>query len=241
MKDILYTVYTHTDCMDVWPIFFGQTDKHVCESMDKAIFVNKVDENIDRLIPAEYEVYLYDDTMTYTERVLSCLESIRHDYILFHHEDMFLYESPDWSKIKSYVKYMEDNGYDSVRLIKSGEMNGEKLTEDLVDLPESTMFNFVLQPTIIRTNKMVELFSRSKKTNIWDFEVDVQRVCRDIKLKSCYADTSTKKIGGHYESGVYPYIATGIVKGKWNYSEYPEVLDKISNLYDIDMSFRGVR
>ena len=161
MKNILYTVYTHTDCIDVWPIFFGQTEKYTDENMDKAIFLNKLDENIDRLIPEEYEVYLYDDTTTYTERVLSCLESIRHDYILFHHEDMFLYESPDWSKIKSYVKYMEDNGYDSVRLIKSGEMGGEKLTEDLVDLSESTMFNFVLQPTIIKTNKMVELFSRS--------------------------------------------------------------------------------
>ena len=45
--------------MDVWPIFFGQTEKHVCESMDKAVFVNKLDEDINEMIPEEYEVYVY--------------------------------------------------------------------------------------------------------------------------------------------------------------------------------------
>ena len=120
-------------------------------------------------------------------------------------------------------------------------MQCDKITEDLVDIPESSMWNFLLQPTIIKTNKMIQLFKASKKTNIWDFELDVQRVCRDIGLKSCYADTSTNKIGGHYESEVYPYIATAVVKGKWNYSEYPEVLTKMSNTYNINMKKRGVR
>ena len=241
MKDILYTVYTHTDCVDVWPVFFGQTEKYVCNNINKSLFVNKVDDQAKKIIPDEYQVYIYNESLTYTERVLSCIEKVDYDYILFHHEDMFLYRPPDWDRIQLYVNYIKKHNYDSVRLIKSGEMQGDKITEDLVDIPESSMWNFVLQPTIIKTNKMNQLFKASKKTNIWDFEIDVQRVCRDIGLKSCYADTSTNKIGGHYESEVYPYIATAVVKGKWNYSEYPEVLTKMSNTYNINMKKRGVR
>ena len=59
-------------------------------------------------------------------------------------------------------------------------------------------------------------------------------------LDSLYADIDVK-IGGHFESEVYPYVATGVVKGKWNVSEYPTVLDRIFTDYNIDPSIRGVR
>jgi len=42
----------------------------------------------------------------------------------------------------------------------------------------------------------------------------------------------------HYDSKAYPYIATGVVKGKWYTSDYPEMLT-ILNDYDIDKSLRG--
>jgi hypothetical protein len=174
-------------------------------------------------------------------KLVQRLEKIESKYILYHHEDMFLYRQPDWEKIEQYINFMEKEDFDSIRLIKSGEMRGAAVSNDLIKIPERSNHNFVLQPTIIKTEKMIELFNNSKKTNIWDFEVDVQRVCQDINLRSCYANTSNKRIGYHYESNVYPYIATGIVKGKWNYSEYPDVLQKIFKHYDIDRSIRGCR
>ena len=36
----------------------------------------------------------------------------------------------------------------------------------------------------------------------------------------------------HFDSLVYPYIATAIVKGKWNFQEYPE-LKKLLDSYNI--------
>jgi hypothetical protein len=40
---------------------------------------------------------------------------------------------------------------------------------------------------------------------------------------------------------VYPYIATAIIKGKWNLSEYPIELGDLLSEYKIDKSIRGVR
>ena len=38
----------------------------------------------------------------------------------------------------------------------------------------------------------------------------------------------------HHDSSTYPYIATAIVKGMWNVSEYPEELKEVFNEYSID-------
>ncbi len=42
----------------------------------------------------------------------------------------------------------------------------------------------------------------------------------------------------HYDSNIFPYIATTLVKGKWNTKEYPELYE-ILNSYNIDVSIRG--
>ena len=43
----------------------------------------------------------------------------------------------------------------------------------------------------------------------------------------------------HWDSKTYPYIATAIVKGKWNLSEYQSELGFILNSNRVDLSARG--
>ena len=55
------------------------------------------------------------------------------------------------------------------------------------------------------------------------------------------------KVGGekkrgmyHYDSIVFPYICTAIVKGKWNMNEYQNELDKLFGEYNINPFERGI-
>ena len=43
----------------------------------------------------------------------------------------------------------------------------------------------------------------------------------------------------HYDSSVYPYVATAIVKGKWNMSQYPKQLEEILRENKINVNDRG--
>jgi len=43
----------------------------------------------------------------------------------------------------------------------------------------------------------------------------------------------------HWDSSIYPYVATAIVKGKWNTSQYSKELNILFKDYDIDPSVRG--
>jgi hypothetical protein len=44
----------------------------------------------------------------------------------------------------------------------------------------------------------------------------------------------------HYDSFVYPYVATAINKGKWNLNEYTEELNPIFEEYGINPFERGM-
>jgi hypothetical protein len=44
----------------------------------------------------------------------------------------------------------------------------------------------------------------------------------------------------HWDSSIFPYIATAIVKGKWNIGEYEKELKPILDEWNIDVNVRGV-
>ena len=83
MKNFCVVVNTHTKLRDVWPMFFGQADKYLPSHIKRYVITDK-DDNI----PANWQALLYDDQMSYTERVSSCLEEIDEEYCIFHHEDI---------------------------------------------------------------------------------------------------------------------------------------------------------
>jgi hypothetical protein len=44
----------------------------------------------------------------------------------------------------------------------------------------------------------------------------------------------------HYDSFVFPYVATAINKGKWNMTEYSNELNSIFETYGINPFDRGI-
>ena len=60
-------------------------------------------------------------------------------------------------------------------------------------------------------------------------------------MKGCYYYNNEKKRGSlHFDSSIFPYIATAVCKAKWNLKQYPLVLSKALEEYNIDYSLRGL-
>ena len=96
-------VYTHTDCKDIWKMFFNQVNKYL-PRIQKIILVNKDDSDI----PLEYQKIFYNENLNYTKRVAQCLEQLHNETILFIHEDMILFEDTI-EKIYDRLIITEDN------------------------------------------------------------------------------------------------------------------------------------
>jgi len=229
-------LYTHTDVKDVWKPFFGQTEKWLSD-YKKIIFVNKDDE----LIPSDYEKVFYDNNKIYRERLKSCLSQIDDKLIIFHHEDMFLYNEPDYKRIELYSEYLRQTDKSFIKLIRGGKQVGvsDSNYSDLKIINEQFDYIFAIQPTIWKTIKFLEMVEYCEGDTIWEFEVAAQKICRERNIFGYYVDDDGKQRGGlHWDSKIYPYVATAVVKGKWNTREYPNELKDILEKYNIDLGVR---
>ncbi len=227
---IVTVLYTHTDYSDVWEPFLNRFRKYFPDT--KLYFcVNKYSENI----PENCNPIYYDETKQYTERLSECITQIGGEVVLFLHEDMILYDTPLYDKLEDYFQYVEEGTAHSIKLIPVGTIIGRPYFDSTV--VHTTYSKFSIQPTIIHTHSLLQLLEEVGPNSIWEFERLVQQKGNDYV---CYMGTESKRGMHHFDSKVYPYTATAIVKGKWNFMEYPVELTEILEECNINKEIRGI-
>ena len=228
--EIPIVVYTHTDMKDVWPMFFGQFRKYI-NGFKVYVAVNQIDTQI----PSDYIQLVYDDSKLYTERWGQILPQIEEETIMFLHEDMILFDKPNFELLEKYYGYVKSGIAESVKMILVGD--------SFIPMPlDSTLVTnsfakLSIQPTIVNKEIFQNLVNTIGSLNIWEFEEAIFSYGKDFMIRI----GSEKKRGMyHYDSVVFPYIATAINKGKWNMSEYQTELDKMFNEYGVVPFERGI-
>lgn len=229
-----YVIYTHTDMKDVWNVFFGQFEKYIDLTQTKVyVAVNELSENIPQL----HTQIKYDDSVPYTERWKHILNSISEETFIFLHEDMILYDNVDMSYLERYYEYVRNGNVNSIKLISAGSNFATSSFDETLVKNEYSILS--IQPTIIKKSYFKKLLSFVESLNIWEFESFIYN--NQLGNHDYMVKTGHEKKRGifHYDSYVFPYIATAIVKGKWNVSEYPDELKSFFKIYGIDSGIRG--
>lgn len=222
-------LYTHSDCSDVWPLFFGQVEKYMSD-YNITTFVNKV--HVD--IPDYVTTIIYNDKDPYTKRLRDCLNQIDDEVLLFIHEDMILLDEIKHDLIEQYSEYVLRKDVNSVKLIYVGDSHIEASIDST--LVKNNYSKFSIQPTILTKEYFLTILDIKSELNIWDFERAIVNSGGDYMVKL----GSEKKRGKyHYDSIVFPYIATAIVKGKWNHKEYKDEITSLFTEYQLSTN-RGI-
>lgn len=215
-------VYSNSDYFDVLDIFIDEWNKYYNKEL--IVFADQKYKDKKTLI--------YNKDLKYSDRLIQCLEQMNDDILLYQHEDMFLYDYPNQNKIDEYENILKNNEYSFIRLTKAGACNFSKtnLSETLLSIsPDSTNF-FAVQSSLWKKNKFIEFLKKSESLNIWDLEHLSPIINRKTNLQGlCHFDNEQKR-GCHHDSNAWPYIATAINKGRWNFSEYTNELMKIEKI-----------
>jgi hypothetical protein len=222
-------VYTHTDMKDVWPMFFGQLKKYIGDTK-VYVAVNEDDTQISDMIRI-----IYDDSNSYTQRWDEILEQIEEETFMFIHEDMILFDKVDFQSLEKYTKYVKDGLAESIKLI----LAGDRFDEWAIDktLVTNQYAKFSIQPTITQKKVFKQLVENLPPMSIWEFEEAIVSAGRDFMVK---VGNEKKRGLYHYDSTIFPYIATAINKGKWNMSEYSKELDFLFKEYNVNPFERGI-
>ncbi len=241
-------MYTHSDYSDVWPVFWGQYRKHMSFSCEISLFINSdADQKSLNAIEAQnaktnYPMYFYDSAEPYPKRLLLGLKNISHPYCILHHEDMFLLDDVDSDFLFYLFRVLGQSTKSFIRLISTDMdlRDGAQVFPHLYDINGASEWIFSIQPSIWKTEDLIRVCELSRSNTIWEFEIEAQKLCRDNNIFGFAVYTGESKRGSHhFDSKVYPYIATAVVKGLWNYSEYGQELIQIIDEYKINACNRG--
>lgn len=83
--NITFVTYTHTDYSDIWPLTFDGIEKLKDLYIEKVFACDKYSED-SRITNLYDRTILYDDSLTYPQRVAQVLEQISSDYVFFVHD-----------------------------------------------------------------------------------------------------------------------------------------------------------
>lgn len=232
---VAFVTWTNTECEDVFPLYFGQFDKY-CSDYKSYVVINSLSKNI----PERHVQVLNKESDPFYKRFSHCLEQIEEDHVIYMQEDHILYDTPNHKLVKKYNDFLSQSEHSSLRLIKSGEMGGTKLTETLYDIPMTSKFLLSQQTAIWKKKDLIKLLKFYRPRTYRDVEMYGSSACSALKMKSCYHYDNEDRVGSlHFNSNVFPYVATAINKKKWNMTEYKGILSRLLQEYDIDYKLRG--
>lgn len=230
---MIQVTYTNSNCSDLWDTFQKQTKKHT--DLPLYMISDKEVNNINLS-----GLFIYNNEDPYYKVWVDALSTFNSEYFIYLQEDFFLYQDVDKNKLNEYLEFLKNNpNYSFVRLLKSGDLGKTKLSDTLYEIESTNPFIFAMQATIWRTSDYIALMKRVKSFN-WLENEDYSRSMINMNMKGVYHYNNEPKRGlNHYDSNVYPYIATALVKGKWITSEYNETLTNILKENNIDINKRG--
>jgi hypothetical protein len=230
---MIQVAYTNKNCSDLWNVFQKQTKKHT----DLPLYMIS-DEEVSNINLSG--LFIYNNKDPYYKVWVDALSRFNSEYFIYLQEDFFLYKDVDKNKLNEYVEFLKNNPeYSFVRLIKSGILGDKKITNTLYEIESSNPFIFAMQATIWRTSDYIALMERVKSDK-WLENSDYSQAMNRMNMKGVYHyDNEPKRGGNHYDTNVYPYIATALVKGKWIMSEYSNELGPILFENNIDLNKRG--
>lgn len=226
MNNISLLTYTHSKCVDLHKAYYGRIQK----------FFPSLKNNIvtcDIQIPYG-ECIVYEDNIPHSKQMINALNQVSTDYVIYSQEDYILFDTVDIKKLNEFIELLDlDLSIHFIRLIKSGVGDNTKdYNNELSYIDPESEYYFSTQVTIWRTEVLKEMYRRSNVWSIFD-ETTNSTFLRKMNISGLYTTKVGDKVGGHYNSSVYPYIATAKVKGQWNIKEYPDELNKLFKEYNI--------
>ena len=234
MNNLSLLTYTHSNVSDLHPAYFGRLEKYFPDMKNSFVMCDKKIDYVNCII--------YDDLQNHGIQMVNALEKIPTDYVIYAQEDYILFDYVNTNEINKLVQYMEaDINIPFIRLIYSGVGNHTKnYNDDLGYLDSNWEYYFSTQITIWRKDILIKMYKNANPIKLTDTEVHKVQYLRDISTNGLFYLKKGKAIGGHFNSPIYPYICTGVVKGKWNYSEYEKELNDVFQEYNIIPFERGI-
>lgn len=237
MKNLALFTWTNTEYEDVFPVYFGSIEKYFPQLEKSYVAINALSE----VIGDQHLQLVNDEKDTYASRMLGCLDAIEEEYIIYMQEDFMLYDKVPAREFNKAFNYLKKGEVSCVKLLRSGaDTLDEKLSANIYK--SCDYYSAVHQASIWKKDHLVEILNVLNPPHLRNFEYagGASKVMHQLGYQSAfYFNESSPHRGGHFDSKAFPYIATALIKGRWNTAEYQTEIEQLAEDYNIDINQRG--
>lgn len=239
-QDYAIVVNANSNSKDIWPMFFGQLEKFYA---DQKIYVFS---DIEDPIIEKYSVIKYDPLEMFRSQYLKCIQQVKEKFVLYLNDDYILYDKADEEKISDCVNVLqENNNISCIRFTRGPNFTLSKFKDNLYYLTHNQEYFYSQTATLWKRDILEKIHFLGPDKHIGlkgethgHFEYEANKICKDLDLSGLIYFDNEEKRGGHYDSKIFPYIASALIKGRWNMSEYVNELSKLIKDYKIDITKR---
>lgn len=227
-------VYTNSNCSDIWEMFITQNKKHT--NIDLLVICDTKEFPIEN----KKNIFQYSNSDKYYNVWVDALNFFGVENFIYLQEDFVLYNNVADYKIEILKNELNESNYSFIRLIKSGVLNDKLYKKNLFEVESCNYDIFSMQPTIWKTKDYINIMKNVKESKWLETPNYRNFMCLQNISGLYYYDNEEKRGESHYDSSIYPYIATALVRGKWNIREYKEIINDLIKNYNIDVNKRGI-
>lgn len=253
IEDVTLVVNTHENNLDCFKMFWREAERFGLLDLcgERHVWINPIDTFSKNLTNIDADIFFYNEEHNYCKQVFNCLDSVETKYILYCNEDYIPNGKIDISALQDSLVQLECNPRISfARFVYSDVTVNEPYVfhKDFKFIPHYSNNVFSQVMSIWRTDKFraihdidVPYSIGEKGDKVGHFEQFGNKICFDKEICGIvYRNGKENKRGiYHFDPYVIPHIATAIIKGVWNTSEYPELWDLFEK-YSVNPLERGI-
>ena len=239
-KDVVnYMVYSHTEFLDLLDIQYD----HLVGRGHLTLCINKNELDLSDLYEKYDHVVFYDENLTYGQKLLSCVNQVDYEYILFIHDIDILFEAND-TTVLELLHFLKKNDYDRVDFQLAYDFDSthrDTIEDDGIYLIKSSNTNtraqgypFNVQPSIWKKETLTKILEKFSHLDYRTIEQDaVQEFSVQFNIFKLFAKRSYRC---GYLTCLKPFKYLHITHGRKLFSPNnlkPEECVDILDAYDI--------
>ncbi len=237
-----FVIYSHSSYSDCWVMVVEQARRCMPENCTHIILMSEESNQTlaayAKLPVGEIELFCYEDSDPYTERLRKTFErlAVKWPIIYFIHEDMPLFASVDGPYLNALLHFFKASNEIYIRLIDTTAVDCKELHPEFPGLVVNTGGHALsVQPALIKPSEFAGLLC-NYRCGLYEFE----EVSAAANLQ--FSSVNGSRLVGKYmlSNDKFPHIATAITKGRWCVSEWGGEIMSLAEKYKLDLSLRGV-
>jgi hypothetical protein len=231
------------DCLD---IFFSCMEKSIGSDFFSKIYL--FIDPVEHKLPPYVEVVNYNSDDNYKDQMVSCLKCVDEDIILYCNEDYLFYDKANLDLAKKILNEILDNDLSFLKLVHTNLEQYQQYKENLLLIDKNCQNNFSQALSFWKTKDFLQIHEKCPPSEIGEkgnqlghLEVFAKDISRALGISGlCYYNNEPQRGQCHFDNEIFPHIASALVKGKWNLSEYYTELYPLLAFHGISINNRGV-